>query len=344
MQALQRFWSFVKDLYRPLSSGRALLAGVVVPLVVLIRNLLPDEQANQWATALRYIPAISWYLFLVIIVLFMGVFGVVRAYQLHASSVRIFADRNELTPGRLVQELRSSNAAVWAVWPAGYAVPGLPPDAVAKLTRLMLGDADDAAEVLKRYAADHSVRDSEHVRQVVREATRAAQAARVQVRWHSRRDISLVISDPESSLQKGWARIELPLPHLHASSRPSIFITQESYPTLFAALVQMYNSLWNLGRDAPVQTGDPDELTIQTARYGFGSDPVKWVDVSDAVRAQIRNKRLNFTVTSAALNCEGDRDPFPQQKKFLEVEYSVGGISKPKISVKERQQIILPSA
>lgn len=61
-------------------------------------------------------------------------------------------------------------------------------------------------------------------------------------------------------------------------------------------------------------------LKIQSAKYGVGI--TKTLDVTGAVSAQIRDGKLNFVVSPAALNVD---DPAVGQVKTLTVTYSING-------------------
>jgi len=60
-------------------------------------------------------------------------------------------------------------------------------------------------------------------------------------------------------------------------------------------------------------------VKVQSANYGVGS---KTVDVTNAVSTQLKDGKLNFVVTPAALNVS---DPAPGQLKTLTVKYTING-------------------
>jgi hypothetical protein len=70
-------------------------------------------------------------------------------------------------------------------------------------------------------------------------------------------------------------------------------------------------------------------ISISSASYGVGTQSV---DVTKAVTSHIQSGKLNFTVSSDALNVQ---DPAPGQIKTLTITYSINGGSSNTISEKD---------
>ena len=340
---LRGCWKYLREIYKPSGLWVAAVIGLIgVASSIKQEMALTPAQQQQWAF-LKFVPATSWYWWVIGALVAALIVAWCRGYDAYKVTTRFFADRAELKPGGLQNELLSTGE-VWAIWPSGYVVPQLSREALGHIKRLILGSPNENLADLQTYAAEYLVGSADHVREVIQEATRSARKSDVPVRWLPSRNQSVVIGDPFSTTGKGWARIELLLPYTHASNRPSVLITQLAQPRLFANLVQMYDCLWkaaNEPTDQSVGVVSSTELKVHKARYGFGDDPTKWRDVTFHLVSQVLNDRIDFVVTNQALNCEGPRDPFPSQKKFLEVEYTIAGVRKISVT-KEKQRLVLP--
>lgn len=218
------------------------------------------------------------------------IIGLIRAYEAHRTSTRFFSNRSELLSTGLHAELLSSGE-VWAVWPSGYIVPNLARDALGRIKRLLVGDPYGPVAEIKAYADDYLVGSVEHVKEVILEVTRTAQKADVPVKWHGRRNLSIVIGEPYSRSNKGWARIEFLMPFVPSSNRCSVTITQATHPDVFSSVVNSFDRLWATAKEPNLPSVPSDFLEVKAARYGFGTDPARWRNVTEEVNAAKNGSR-----------------------------------------------------
>lgn len=81
-------------------------------------------------------------------------------------------------------------------------------------------------------------------------------------------------------------------------------------------------------------------LHIHEARYGYGE---RWVDVTQAVKGQVVDNRIDIPkLKNVHLGCDGPNDPFPGQRKWLEIKYSLGGALRPLVRFEEKAPLRLP--
>ncbi len=334
---------YLKALYGPAGLSLWTIGSLFATL-----SAVKAETAVSWPM-LGFLPEVAWHWWataLLSVTLLVGLFRAHslhhEAHSLHHASTRLYQNRSELPGDGLRSELLASHE-VWAMWPAGYFFFSLPPEAKGRIKRLILMSPNASHEALAGYAKDFLVTSVDHVRHVVLEVTENALSLQVGVRWHPRCNFSVVIGEPQSQTGRGWARVELLLPLIDPSARPSIKIFEAHHPVAFRTLVDSFVLRWKqaeepLGVKASTAP-DPDSLTIDSARYGFGD---RWVDVRDVLSKMVVRNRLDIPVLNRVLGCEGERDPFKRQRKRIEVVYSVGGHQQSPVSVEERQRLILP--
>lgn len=94
---------------------------------------------------------------------------------------------------------------------------------------------------------------------------------------------------------------------------------------------------------AGLRANDPQSVTIHSAKYG--THPVNDLDVTAALRKN-KTEILNLDVTNDRLNCPGyDRDPVPEHRKRLIVEYSIGrSKARQTVEVRERDHLSISAA
>lgn len=76
-------------------------------------------------------------------------------------------------------------------------------------------------------------------------------------------------------------------------------------------------------------------VTVVSAQYGEGRDRI---DVTERLRAQVRDGRLQLRVTNDNMG----RDPAPNRPKFLWLTYVVGGSEQRQVRVVEGQSLAVP--
>ena len=89
----------------------------------------------------------------------------------------------------------------------------------------------------------------------------------------------------------------------------------------------------SISRKEPIQP-----LRIKSAKYGVSRDRYK--DVTDQVRAQVKNNKLNFLVSNVTLL--GLADPFYGEVKYLFVDYSFGDGPISEIVRREQDLLEIP--
>lgn len=89
---------------------------------------------------------------------------------------------------------------------------------------------------------------------------------------------------------------------------------------------------WSRGDWGPERGGS---LVIDEARYGADR---RWVDVTQALRAQVRGDRFETEVRNELFGA----DPAPGQRKMLMVTYRLGRAQPTTVSVAERDTLRLP--
>ncbi|MDG0852418.1 DNAJC11 domain-containing protein [Roseateles puraquae] len=93
---------------------------------------------------------------------------------------------------------------------------------------------------------------------------------------------------------------------------------------------------WGRGSDrGPVRPGPGGRFVIESASYGSGN---RWVDVTQAVRAQVRGDRLDLPVSNDRFGV----DPAPGERKTLSVTYRFGNEPSNTVRVSERDTLRLP--
>jgi hypothetical protein len=94
---------------------------------------------------------------------------------------------------------------------------------------------------------------------------------------------------------------------------------------------------WGRGRDGDRGPQRPvyGRFVIESASYGNDN---RWVDVTQAVRAQVRGDRLDLQVRNELFGV----DPAPGQRKMLSVTYRVGNEPSNTVRVSERDTMRLP--
>lgn len=93
---------------------------------------------------------------------------------------------------------------------------------------------------------------------------------------------------------------------------------------------------WGRGNDhGPVRPGNGSRFVIESASYGNDG---RWVDVTQAVRAQVRGDRLDLQVRNELFGV----DPAPGQRKMLSVTYRLGNEPSNTVRVSERDTLRLP--
>jgi hypothetical protein len=94
---------------------------------------------------------------------------------------------------------------------------------------------------------------------------------------------------------------------------------------------------WGRGRDGDRGPQRPGygRLVIDSASYGSDG---RWVDVTQAVRAQVRGDRLDLQVRNELFGA----DPAPGQRKMLSVTYRIGNEPSNTVRVSERDTLRLP--
>lgn len=93
---------------------------------------------------------------------------------------------------------------------------------------------------------------------------------------------------------------------------------------------------WGRGSDrGPVRPGYAGRFVIESASYGNDG---RWVDVTQAVRAQVRGDRLDLQVRNELFGV----DPAPGQRKVLSVTYRIGNEPSNTVRVSERDTMRLP--
>jgi hypothetical protein len=131
------------------------------------------------------------------------------------------------------------------MFPAGYAIETLSEHQLKKIDRLILGNPGSQNGSIERQAKEFGGGTAERIREVVRQATRRArQSLKVEVKWNEERGVSLLISNPISNDNSGWARIEFLMPFLPGSARPSFIITKRFQPALFSAIIEAFKQTW----------------------------------------------------------------------------------------------------
>ncbi len=89
---------------------------------------------------------------------------------------------------------------------------------------------------------------------------------------------------------------------------------------------------WGGQRPQQPQSG---RLVIESARYGGDR---RWVDVTQALRAQVRGDRIRAEVRNELFGT----DPAPGARKVLEVTYRIGNGRSNTVRISERDEIRLP--
>jgi len=89
------------------------------------------------------------------------------------------------------------------------------------------------------------------------------------------------------------------------------------------------------GRGGDYGPGRPSRLVIESASYGTEG---RWVDVTQALRAQVRGERFEAEVRNELLGY----DPAPGQRKLLSVSYRIGNGPVSTVRISERDWIRLP--
>lgn len=92
---------------------------------------------------------------------------------------------------------------------------------------------------------------------------------------------------------------------------------------------------WGRDGDRGPQRPAYGRFVIDSASYGNDG---RWVDVTQAVRAQVRGDRLDLQVRNELFGV----DPAPGQRKVLSVTYRVGGEPSNTVRVSERDTLRLP--
>lgn len=93
---------------------------------------------------------------------------------------------------------------------------------------------------------------------------------------------------------------------------------------------------WGRGSDrGPVRPTHGGRFVIESASYGSEG---RWVDVTQAVRAQVRGNRLDLQVRNEAFGV----DPAPGDRKVLSVTYRIGNEPSNTVRVLERDTMRLP--
>ena len=93
---------------------------------------------------------------------------------------------------------------------------------------------------------------------------------------------------------------------------------------------------WGRGNDrGPVRPAYGGRLVVESASYGNDS---RWVDVTQAVRAQVRGDRLDLQVRNELFGV----DPAPGQRKVLSVTFRSGNQPSQTVRVSERDTMRLP--
>ena len=137
----------------------------------------------------------------------------------------------------------------WAVWPSGTAIAGNE-DRVSlmKLRRVILTNPEQNNPLFPAYCERIANRDPAWVRRTIHQATRLAQQATCEVRWHNDVPISFVIFDPAGN---GEVRFELLLPLGEAGDRPSVLVPANQYPEVVHAMRETFEAMWRASVPAP---------------------------------------------------------------------------------------------
>jgi hypothetical protein len=331
-------WSYWKSLGKPFLA----IVGSVIAMLTVVGVVLPFLPATQQAVVASWrLPPLPWYGWLILLQFVALSLGAEAAYRKQRTTTRFFGSRSDFEGIR--EELLSSKD-VWAIWPAGYIIPTLGFEHRSRLRRLILGSplADDAA--LAMYAADYIVGSIEHVREIVKEATRTAIHDGAVVRWHTDRSLSLVIREPQAKAG-GSARLELLIPFIAAHQRPSVVITQNEYPEVFANLVGAFEKRWSQAIEPtplqlmPTAKTSPatrsNRVEIVSARWGALDT---WADVTRTVQAHAMSGAIDIQVVNEVLGI----DPLKGHRKALKLEYSIDGQPRPTLTVEEKGRLKLP--
>jgi len=83
----------------------------------------------------------------------------------------------------------------------------------------------------------------------------------------------------------------------------------------------------------------PGKVTVEEAAYGIGP-PQNWRNVTEEVRAMLRDDKLAITATH--LLFADTRDPAKGQEKRLDIEWCLDGVRQPKAFFVENTPAMLP--
>jgi hypothetical protein len=165
----------------------------------------------------------------------------------------------ELEPLSPLRSLAAGGDEMWAAWYAGTHVSankllkrGSP------LRRLILANPNDARFLA--VLADTFGRSALHLTEDIRDLTRQAQDAGIDVRWHSGVYVGMVIkvTSPHATgalaaTAGGKVRLEIPLGS--SGRRPSIVLHRDQNPQVVQACIDVFNAMW----DSPMTTTPPKQ-------------------------------------------------------------------------------------
>jgi hypothetical protein len=229
--------------------------------------------------------------------------------KLALPGIEFYRNRNALNKGRggIGDELLTTPAA-WAIWPAGHHVANLSTEQRKRLRKMLLG-SPVTDEGTARYAHGAEAGTPQHVSEVIRYATTLGMRDSVDVRWHHERMTSVVVGNPDNP-NDGWVRVELCLPHLPSTERPSLVISGKIYPDVVRSVV-----------DAVKKFAEDDQLVVKpSASDEKQTAQIKQQVVSQSAGREVIDKLATLLYEAEMLEreCIADRASDAYQAKALD--------------------------
>jgi len=220
------------------------------------------------------------------------VFGELEALKKSHAKDMEGVSRVRLYQGRYPRpDLRDLVSRGGVVWIATHVAGRLCSEDLIKkpIERLILQNPESVSvDLLAAVVPDRTI---EQLRQQIKLSIEVAERNGVAVKRFDGPMTSIIIGNPLEG-KNGWAQIETFLPGIGANDRPSVFFEQRDFPDSFAALVRMFNKMWeNPTADLPhnpcpnpevhaLTIKDRQSLGDRVIVTGFAVDPSKLRNVN----------------------------------------------------------------
>jgi|CXWL01.1.fsa_nt_gi hypothetical protein len=183
---------------------------------------------------------------------------------------------------------------IWAAWYAGTHVgAGKLLRRGGPTTRLILANPDDTRFVA--IMGETFGREPAHLVQDIRELTRQALDAGVDVRWHSGIYVGSVVEHP-APLANTKVRLDIPVGG--SGRRPIVVVTRDEFPDLVKEYVSAYEAMWS----SPMSI-DPSDATAVAKFRAAQADDGEVHDLRRAL-ASVQDDHLKYLTLSLAQQSE----------------------------------------